>query len=100
MESSMGRGMTESGASSHMTDDVVDLFTHAFGFGRSSAFMARDSANDAMENLKHKLADLKSRSSDSLGELERKVEQNPISSALIAFGVGFVVAKMFHHRRH
>ena len=115
MESSMNRGMVEG---SQMTDeieqlksgfsqlrgDVVNLFTHAFGLGRTGAAAARESAADAMESLKSRLSDWKERGTDSFNtyekEFEKKVSENPISSALIAFGVGFMVAKMFHHRRH
>jgi ElaB/YqjD/DUF883 family membrane-anchored ribosome-binding protein len=113
MESMTDRGMTESNPSTHMQEeleslrggfdklrsDVAELFSHAFGFGRSSAEMAREYGADTMENLKHRFNDLRERGADRMHSVERKVEENPLSSAMIAFGVGFILAKMMH-RRH
>jgi ElaB/YqjD/DUF883 family membrane-anchored ribosome-binding protein len=79
--------------------DVVNLFSHVFGLGRSGAEAARDSASDAMENLKSKLNDIKDRGSDQVASVGKKVEENPMASAMIAFGVGFLLAKMLHRRR-
>jgi ElaB/YqjD/DUF883 family membrane-anchored ribosome-binding protein len=79
--------------------DVVDLFGHVFGLGKSGAEAARGSASDAMENLKSKLNDLKDRGSDQVASVCKKVEENPMASAMIAFGVGFLLAKMMHRRR-
>jgi len=110
MESSVNRGMTET---THMAEeleslkkgfdqlraDVIDLFTHAFGVGRSGAEMARESAADAIENLKCRFNALRSRGADSMANVEHKIEENPMTSAMIAFGVGFILARMMH-RRH
>jgi len=107
----MDRGMTETSEKmsdemqqlkdgfSQLRADVVDLFSHAFGWGKSGASVARDSASEAMDSLKSKYADLKARGSDQLEDFEHKIEENPLASALIAFGVGFLVAKLFG-RRH
>jgi ElaB/YqjD/DUF883 family membrane-anchored ribosome-binding protein len=110
MESATDRGMT---GTSNMNDeyeqlksglsqlraDVVELFNHAFGLGRGGAEYARDSASDAMQNLKDKFADYRNRGADQVAEFSKKIEENPMTSAMIAFGVGFLVAKMMH-RRH
>jgi ElaB/YqjD/DUF883 family membrane-anchored ribosome-binding protein len=78
--------------------DVVDLFGHAFGAGKSGAAAIGDSATDAMEGLKDKVADLKKRGVNSVESIGDKIGEHPISSALIAFGVGFVLAKLLHRR--
>jgi ElaB/YqjD/DUF883 family membrane-anchored ribosome-binding protein len=113
MESMTDRGMTEANPSMHMQDelqslrsgfdklraDVAELFSHAFGFGRSGAEMAREYGADTMENLKSRFNDLRDRGTEQMHSVERKIEENPMSSAMIAFGVGFILAKMMH-RRH
>jgi len=113
MEANMNRGMTEAGSSPQMQDelqslkdgfnklrsDVAELFGHAFGFGRSGAEMARDYGADTMEGLKNRFYELRDRGTVQMHSLEKKVEENPMSSAMIAFGVGFILAKMMH-RHH
>jgi len=113
MEANMNRGMTEATGGSHMQEeldslkegfmklrnDVADLFNHAFGFGRSGAEMARDYGTDTMESLKQRFSDMRSRGEEQMHSLEHKVQEKPFASAVIAFGVGFVLAKMMGHRR-
>lgn len=72
--------------------DVVSLFSHAFDVGKSGVGAIETGAADAMENLKDRMASLRRRG-------ERKIEEHPFSSAMIAFGIGFLVAKLLH-RRH
>jgi len=112
METNTDRGMTEATGSSHMQNeldslkesfdklrsDVTDLFTHAFGFGRGSAEMARDYGNDAMEALKQRVNDIRTRGQDQMHSLEQKVQEKPVASAMIALGVGFLLAKMMGHK--
>ena len=112
MEANMNRGMTQSDSSMHARDemeslkqglsklrtDVAELFTHAFGFGRHGAEMARDYSTDAIENVKHRFDEFKSRGVERMHDFEHRVEANPLRSAMIAFGVGFIVAKLLHRR--
>jgi ElaB/YqjD/DUF883 family membrane-anchored ribosome-binding protein len=79
--------------------DMVELFSRAFGLGRAGADVAKDQAADAVENLKHRLADLKEAGSDRLANVSKKIEQNPVQAALIAFGVGFLLAKLMGGRK-
>jgi ElaB/YqjD/DUF883 family membrane-anchored ribosome-binding protein len=81
-----------------LRQDVVDLFSQAFGLGRSSAYAAKQGATDAVESLKERLADLKDRGAERLEVVEKKIEDNPLPAALIAFGVGFVLAKILTRR--
>lgn len=78
--------------------DVVEIFSHAFGIGRTASDSAKGSAGDAVENLKSRLSDLKDRGADQYSSFESKIEENPLPAALIAFGVGFVVAKILSRR--
>ena len=82
-----------------LRDDVMNIVSHAMGFGRSGAQVARDSATEQYENLKSKFDDFKQRGGEKFEALEKQVTDHPIGAALIAFGVGFVFAKLMH-RRH
>jgi len=113
METSTNRGMTENAGSPNMQDemeslrngfnklrtDVAELFSHAFGVGRGGVEYARDYGTDTMDSLKQRYSDLRQRGEEQMHALEHRVEENPMQSALIAFGVGFLVAKILH-RRH
>jgi ElaB/YqjD/DUF883 family membrane-anchored ribosome-binding protein len=78
--------------------DVVDLLSNAFGLGRHGAEFAKENATDAVESLKARLADLKDRGVVKMHTVEKKIEDNPLPAALIAFGVGFVLAKILTRR--
>jgi len=78
--------------------DVMDLLSHAFGVGREGAGAAKEGASEAMEALKDRMKDLKARGSDGVSAVEKKIEENPIPAALIAFGVGYVLAKFLTRR--
>jgi len=114
MDSTMNRGMAEhnGGTSTQVNDeleglktsfnqlrsDVVNLFNHAFGVSKGSAEMARDYGNDAMEQLKNRVYDLRDRGAVQMHHVEKKVEENPMQAVMIAFGVGFLLSKIFGHR--
>ena len=78
--------------------DVMDLLGSALGLGRHGAEAARDNAAGAVDALKSRLADLKDRGADGVSAVEKKIEDNPLPAALIAFGVGFVLAKFLSRR--
>jgi len=108
----VNRGMTEADPNAHMRDemehlkdsfnklrnDVADLFSHALGFGRGGAEAARGLGMDAMETVKSRFNDLKSRGTDQMHMFEDRITQNPLRSAMIAFGAGFILAKLMRHR--
>jgi ElaB/YqjD/DUF883 family membrane-anchored ribosome-binding protein len=78
--------------------DVVDLFSHAFGAGKSGAEAIGGSATDAMESLKGKVAELKKRGTNTVESIGDKIGEHPISSTIIAFGIGFILAKLLRRR--
>lgn len=83
---------------SQLRQDVVDVLGQTLGLGRSGADYAKDGANHAMENVKARLAELKQRGADSVSSVEKQIEDRPLQAALIAFGVGFIVAKFLSRR--
>ena len=82
-----------------LRSDVVNLFSHAMGFGRNGAQVAKESAAEQYESLKNRFADFKQRGAEQFGSVSKQVEEHPLGAAMIAFGIGFVFAKLMH-RRH
>ena len=81
-----------------LRQDVSNLLSEAFGLGRTGAGIARDGANTAVESLKSRMSDLKDRGAEQVASVEHRIEENPLTSALIAFGIGFVLAKILTRR--
>jgi ElaB/YqjD/DUF883 family membrane-anchored ribosome-binding protein len=81
-----------------LRSDVMTLLHDAMGVGktagRTSADVAKDQASAAYDTVKGKVEDLKDRGTEQMEVLSHKIEQNPMTSALIALGVGFLVAKI------
>jgi len=85
---------------SQLRGDVVSLLSHVFGWGRSGAEVARDSAADAMGTLKERLDRLRDKSAVQVRSVERQIEAHPLSMTLVAFGVGFCMASFMRRRHH
>jgi len=82
--------------------DVTDIISHAFGIGKSSASDAvgsvKDRANEAMDSVKDQISSLRDRGNDQVQAVGKKIEDNPIASTAIAFGVGFILAKLLSRK--
>ena len=82
--------------------DVTDLISHAFGIGKSSASGAvgsvKDRANDAMDSVKDQISNLRDKSNDQVQAVGKKIEDNPLAATAIAFGVGFILAKILSRK--
>ena|SRR5688572_26380305 len=79
--------------------DVMTLLNDAMGVGRKAgatgAHVAQDKAVAAYDEVKDRVSDLQERGHEQAERLSHKIEENPVTSALIALGVGFIVAKLF-----
>jgi ElaB/YqjD/DUF883 family membrane-anchored ribosome-binding protein len=82
--------------------DVVDLISHAFGVGKNTASEAmgsvKDHASDAMDTLKDQISHLREKGTDQVQAVGKKIEDNPITATAIAFGVGFILAKILSRK--
>jgi ElaB/YqjD/DUF883 family membrane-anchored ribosome-binding protein len=79
--------------------DVTEMVNNAVGVAKTGAESAKDGAAHVAGAVKDKLKDLKDRSAEHLHVVEEKIAENPLPAALIAFGVGFLIAKLFSSRR-
>jgi ElaB/YqjD/DUF883 family membrane-anchored ribosome-binding protein len=71
--------------------DVSKLLDHTLRGGRNGAGVVRDHAVAVV-------SDLKDRGADSIGAIEDKITERPLAAAAIAFGIGFILARILSKR--
>jgi|HubBroStandDraft_1064217.scaffolds.fasta_scaffold197735_2 ElaB/YqjD/DUF883 family membrane-anchored ribosome-binding protein len=81
-----------------LKEDVVTLVQDAAGVGREGAGVIKDRAVSAFEEVGHKIDQLRDRGSQAVEDVESRIENNPLMAAGIAFGAGFILAKLWRHR--
>jgi ElaB/YqjD/DUF883 family membrane-anchored ribosome-binding protein len=74
-----------------LREDVTELLNNAVGTARSGAGAIKHRASGVVD-------DLKDRGSDSLEQIGERIAERPFASAAIAFGVGFIAAKLLSKR--
>jgi len=86
-----------------LRSDVMTLINDSLGVGKSVGQTGKhavtEQASTAVEGLKSQFDHLQERGSEQIDALGKKIGENPVASALIAVGVGFVLAKLFTHKR-
>lgn len=87
---------------SQLKSDVSTILHNALGAGRQQARAGtetvRGQANAAVDRVKDGYHDLKDRGNAQLDSLTDTIGERPVTSALIAFGVGFLIAKVLTRR--
>jgi ElaB/YqjD/DUF883 family membrane-anchored ribosome-binding protein len=81
-----------------LRSELTNLVGNAFGAGKSGAGALREKAHDAVDGVKHGIGSLREKGSDSLQSIEDKIAERPLTTALIAFGVGYMLGKLFSRR--
>ncbi|HUB26487.1 MAG TPA: hypothetical protein VL992_13755 [Tepidisphaeraceae bacterium] len=78
-----------------LRSDLTSLVGNALGAGKSGVHVVKDQANAVVDGAKSKLHDLKDKGAESAEAIEQKIADNPLISVLLAFGIGFLLARMF-----
>ena len=81
-----------------LREDVGKLLSGALGAGQHGAAAIRNQASDAVDGIKQRISGLKDKGADRLESVEQKIADHPLTSALIAFGVGYMLGKLFSRR--
>ena len=85
-----------------LKSDVGKIVSNALGATKSTAQggveSARGQANAAVDRARQSYDDLKTKGTDQYEQIGQMISEKPVTSALIAFGVGFVVAKFLTRR--
>jgi ElaB/YqjD/DUF883 family membrane-anchored ribosome-binding protein len=78
--------------------DLTQLVGTALGAGKTGAGALREKAHSAVDGVKHGLEGVRDRGSESIESLEKKIAERPLTSALIALGVGYMLGRLFSRR--
>ena len=78
--------------------DLTQLINSAMGVSKSGAAATRDVAANAVDGLKGRLNGLKEKGVNSAQAAEDKLSEHPLATLVVAFGAGFVVAKILSRR--
>jgi ElaB/YqjD/DUF883 family membrane-anchored ribosome-binding protein len=81
-----------------MREDVTKLLEHALDTGKHGAGVVKDRASSAVSDVKDCLGEFKDRGVDSIEQIGQKIGENPLASTAIAFGIGFILAKLLSKR--
>lgn len=76
---------------SQLRQDVMQVVESTVDAGKARA-------NDAMSEVSSRLTDIKDRGNDQLGNIGKSIAERPLTSAAIAVGIGFILAKLLGHR--
>jgi len=78
--------------------DLTHLVNSAMGVGKHGASAVKERAAGAVDGLKDRLHDLKDKGANSVDAVEQKISDHPLTTAMIAFGIGYVLGKMFSRK--
>lgn len=85
-----------------LSDGLANLKQHLVGLGVEGARGLQDAGLAQIDHLKRELDDLsqqlRRQGRDALGQVENSVRERPLTSLLVAFGVGMVLARLFGRR--
>jgi ElaB/YqjD/DUF883 family membrane-anchored ribosome-binding protein len=79
-------------------EDMTQLLGNVVSAGKSGAGMVKDHASTAVGDIKDRLTEIKDRGVESVERVEQKIGRNPLVSAAIAVGVGFLLARLLIRR--
>lgn len=81
-----------------LKDDVAHLVRTSMGAGKAGVQAVRSQAgssvSSAVDDVKDRVQAMTDRGQQQVEQLGSLVTERPLTSALVAFGVGFVVAKL------
>lgn len=83
---------------SQLRRDVQQIVNDAMGTGKAGARVIGDHADRAYGQIKDGAKDLKDRGADQLDVIGKRIADNPLASAAIAFGVGFILSRLMSRR--
>lgn len=81
----INRAQSANAPKSHVAEAAGDLLNEGKKFANELYQEGLDKVSEAEENVK-----------EYSDQLLKKVQENPLSSVLIAAGVGFLISKIFH----
>ncbi len=77
-----------------LKSDVAHLVRTSMGAGKASATAVKGQAESKVGDVKDKVHEFADRGQKQIEELGEVLGERPLTSALVAFGVGFIIAKI------
>lgn len=86
-----------------LSDSIGSLRTHLVGLGREGARGAQAAGLAQLDSLRREVDEaaqqFRQQGRDTLGQVEQSVRDRPLTSLLMAFGIGMVLARLFGRGR-
>lgn len=79
-------------------EDMSQLLSNVLSTGKSGAGVVKDRASTAVDDIGDRLTGIKDRGVESIEKVERKIGRNPLVSAAIAVGIGFLLSRLLIKR--
>jgi len=83
---------------SQLRSDLTSLLNNAVGISKTGATAVKEQAAHAVDGVKHRLEGLKEKGVDSAEAIESKLSEHPLTTIVIAFGVGYVLGKLLSRK--
>lgn len=83
---------------SQLQTDVSTLLSRSFEAGKSGVDALRSQAHEAVDGIKNRVAHIREAGNESRRDIEERIERSPVSSVIIAMGIGFIVASILHRK--
>jgi len=110
LETERGTDQRDSGADfdnlkqsfSQLRSDINQLLHSAAGAGRSGAHAVADQVKDraarAKDEASRHITDLSTKAKRAAGAIEDRINDRPVTSTIVGFGLGYIVARMMMRR--
>jgi len=73
---------------------IDDLRSDLAGIAEAIKKLSGDAADDGVERIRRATRQTRDKARETLGSLEGEIEDRPLISVAIAFGVGFILGKL------
>lgn len=80
-------------------EDFRELFDAALDLGKHRAGGAREKFEYGVQELKHAAVAARAKGGAALDQAQSKIKERPVTSLLIAFGVGLIAGRLLMHRK-
>ncbi len=85
-----------------LRDDLTRLISTSFTAGKDGAEavgeVAGEKASYAYDNAKNYAQDVRDSGQNAVDQVTDKIRANPATSALVAFGLGYIASRLFRNR--
>ncbi len=78
-----------------LKDEYASLKSDLSKISDTLTKLAHDGADEGRARIRSAVGHSRDQAKETLGTIEREIEERPVTSLAVAFGVGFVLGKIF-----